>query len=67
MLPNRTGTQALICPVISKTMTQILTVWVTEPEKAAAPTVAYMPGMIIDGPPSPLKPMEKMIINHKRS
>ena len=39
-LPSNTGTQAAICPVISKTMTQMLTVWVTDPENAAAPTVA---------------------------
>lgn len=36
----------VICPVISNTMTDTEMVWVTDPEKAAAPTVAYPPGIM---------------------
>lgn len=37
------GTMCVICPVISNIMTLTDIVWVTAPENAAAPTVAYPP------------------------
>ena len=37
---TRTGTQWVICPVNSNTMTEMEIVCVTAPENAAAPTVA---------------------------
>lgn len=40
------GIMWVICPVISNTITDTETVCVTEPLNAAAPTVAYPPGMI---------------------
>lgn len=41
-----TGITCVICDVISKRITQTDIVCVTAPLKAAAPTVAYAPGMI---------------------
>lgn len=43
----KTGMTCVICDVISKRITQTDIVCVTAPLNAAAPTVAYAPGMIL--------------------
>lgn len=53
------GIMCVICPVISNTITETEIVWVTEPLNAAAPTVAYPPGMIFANFPPYLIPTKK--------
>ena len=44
--PNRDLQSHVVCPVSSKTMTDVYIVCVTPPAIAAAPTTAYPPGLM---------------------